>query len=282
MRQFAKFARIYKTTILDKGYKKVISDPVKVEIFRGPKSLQVPLQLSRIVPKGQKYTFATDATLWLNDEHQYISLITRTKDSEPQAIEKCKDEIDQVITSLSTIYKPAIFSDPVYSGWIRENDNDALMSSTWVTAADKLDIDEKDLTTRLKNIKKQLSSDPDLKERFRLMSRFYAKAVILNPSEEQFLFLWTVLEVYPMKNTTNIKPISEYLATILGKPATEVKEKLGIGRLFQVRSDLVHNGRLNIDPQDLGAVFSKLEEICLEVIRTLSGLPYGKTLDKYF
>ena len=78
------------------------------------------------------------------------------------------------------------------------------------------------------------------------MSRFFAKSLAYAPSEEKLLFLWTVLEIYPMTNTTDIRPISELLGKILGRTSEIVKEKLGIGRLFGVRSDLVHNGRLAI------------------------------------
>lgn len=85
-----------------------------------------------------------------------------------------------------------------------------------------------------------------------------------------------------MRDTSNIKPISEYFARILGKPVEEIKEKLGIGRLFGLRSDLVHNGKLSIAPKDFDQVFGKLTWMCLEVLRTMSGRSYGKTLDKYF
>ena len=59
------------------------------------------------------------------------------------------------------------------------------------------------------------SSDPDLQRRLGLMARFFSKAVALDPSEEKFLFLWTTLEVFPMKDTTNIGPISDYLGQIV-------------------------------------------------------------------
>lgn len=202
--KYAKFARIYKTTILSDSYKKVISDPVKIEIFRGPKSYQVPFQLSRVIPLSHNYPIARDAILSLNSEHQYIALITRTKiTTGSPTSESCKDEIDQVITYLSAIYNPFIFSDHVYSGWIRENENDGFVASALVTPAEKLDIDENNLTASLKNIRKQLAANPDMNDRFRLMSRFWSKAVVQNPTEEQFLFLWTILEVYP--NERHIK-----------------------------------------------------------------------------
>jgi hypothetical protein len=85
-----------------------------------------------------------------------------------------------------------------------------------------------------------------------------------------------------MTDTTNIRPISELLAQILGRPEQDVKGKLGIGKLFGLRSDLVHNGKLALSREELGEVIQNLESICVEVLRRVSGEPYKGSLDKYF
>jgi hypothetical protein len=114
------------------------------------------------------------------------------------------------------------------------------------------------------------------------MARFFSKAVALDPSEEKFLFLWTVLEVFPMKDTTNVGPIGEYLGQMLGRPSAEVKDKLQIGRTFGLRSNLVHNGKLSLTPEELGKLIQRLEDICVEILRSMSGQSYGGLLDQYF
>jgi len=101
------------------------------------------------------------------------------------------------------------------------------------------------------------------------------------PSEEVFLFLWTILEIFPMRDTTDIRPIGEFLGHLTGRSASEVKAKLGIGRLFGMRSDLVHNGSLGIDDRELGPTIGRLEDICGTILQNLIGLPYGGNLDPY-
>ncbi len=101
------------------------------------------------------------------------------------------------------------------------------------------------------------------------------------PGEGKFIWLWTILEIFPLKNRTNIKPISELLAAITGQQSQRVKEKLDIGRLYGHRCNLVHNGKLNIDIKEMGEVFRKLENIIYEILRKMSGLPYSGSLDIY-
>lgn len=85
-----------------------------------------------------------------------------------------------------------------------------------------------------------------------------------------------------MKDTTNIRPISELLARVAGRSTDEVKRKLDLGRLYSMRSALVHNGTLGVELEQLGPIMGKLEDICFEVIRSLVGLSYTGALDKYF
>ena len=114
------------------------------------------------------------------------------------------------------------------------------------------------------------------------MAWFFSKALTLEPSEEKLVLLWTVLEIFPMKDTTDIRPISEYLSPIVGQPPDVVKETLSIGRLCGIRSELVHHGILPIAKDDMGELFGQLENICVEVMRALSNLPYRGTLTSYF
>jgi len=114
------------------------------------------------------------------------------------------------------------------------------------------------------------------------MARFLAKAAAYAPSEEKFVMLWTILEIFPMKDTTDIAPISTELARITGRSPKATKEQLGIGRLFGARSDIVHNGTLPIPHSKLGEPIDRLEAICLCLMRDLAGLPYNGSLEKYF
>jgi hypothetical protein len=89
-------------------------------------------------------------------------------------------------------------------------------------------------------------------------------------------------DLTPYSPTSDIRPISKYLADVVGFNPEEVKSKLDIGRLYRTRCDLVHHGQLKMEVKQIGEVFIKLENICREILRKMSGLPYSGTLDIYF
>jgi hypothetical protein len=113
------------------------------------------------------------------------------------------------------------------------------------------------------------------------MSKLFSRAVTIEPGEERFLWLWTVLEVFPMKDTSNIRPIGEHLSRTTGHPLAKLQDKLEIGRLFGARCSLVHDGKLPYSREELGRVQTKLEAIDVTVLRSLGGLPYAGQLDEY-
>jgi hypothetical protein len=129
------------------------------------------------------------------------------------------------------------------------------------------------------------------------MARFFSKALTYNLGEEKFILLWTALEVFPMKNTTNIAPISICLGNILDRNPDWVKDQLGIVHLYGARCALVHHGQFQIneinsftryDPineqvykyQESDTI-ARLEYIVREIIRYMCGLPYSGSLDQY-
>jgi hypothetical protein len=126
-----------------------------------------------------------------------------------------------------------------------------------------------------------VTGDSEIDGRFTLMSKLFARALGMEPGEERFLWLWTVLEVFPMKNTSNIQPIGDYLSRVTGRPTAEIKEKLKIGQLFGARSSLVHDGKLPYEPRELGPVLRRLEGIDSAIIRSLGGLPYSGELEEF-
>ena len=122
-----------------------------------------------------------------------------------------------------------------------------------------MSVDIEQVQKDVENFSRAMRSSPDLDTRFTLMSKLFSRALAIPPSEERFLWLWTVLEVFPMMNTTDIQPISEHLASVTGCRPDEVKERLGIGRLYGARCDLVHHGKLPFETAALGSVLDKLQ-----------------------
>lgn len=268
---------------------KIISDPVSIEFFTGPRSYHIPVRLSRILPSDKNTIFAAEGLLELEKDNHYIEFKARTKQKEPfYARKECEDEIDKIITMLSMIYKSDIFDKVIYDGWLSEKNK--FMVETCFKVTDPVSINEDNLLNILREIKRKHNKDIDINNRFKLMSRFYSKALQTDPlTEEKLIWLWTILEIFPMKNTTNIKPISDYLAEIIGGEAAIIKEKLNIGRLYALRCDLVHDGKLINDELNIndmfkncGPLFDKLENIVFEILRGMCGLEYSGSLEKYF
>lgn len=277
---FFKFLKIYETNLFQEPSLEIISDPVKIEILREAHSYKIPLQMSRMLPAGENHLITKDSKLTLNVGQCHIVFTARSKEKNPvKALKICEDEIDRLITILSTLYTPGIFDFLVYSGPLLE---DKPVFRQWVQFHEKILLDSEWLSDELSNIKRGQSTDPDKLDRFKLMSRFYSKSLSYDPSEEKFISLWTILEIYPMKDTSDIRPISDHLAEITDRRAEEVKNKLGIGRLYGHRCDLVHDGKLNLTIEEMGDIITKLENIVHEILRNMSGLPYNGSLDKYF
>jgi hypothetical protein len=191
----------------------------------------------------------------------------------------CEDRLDSALSQLSVIYNPALFTEQIYRGWLLEKDKGIM--EAWIQQINPISISS-DLADSLGEIGKVLAGEPEKHDRFSLMSRFFSKSLVFPPSEEKFLYLWTVLEIFPMKDTSNIAPISDYIGDLVSRTPSEVKEKLGIRHLYGSRCNLVHNGRLDIPISALGQVIGRLESICVEVLRSLCGLPYSGALEKYF
>ena len=268
---------------------KIVSDPVSIEFFTGPRSYHIPVRLARILPSDKNTILAAEGLLELEEDNHYIEFKARTKQKDPFCAKKeCEDEIDKIITMLSMIYKPDIFDKVIYSGWLSENNK--FMIDTCFKVTDPILVNEDNLSENLKTIKRKHNKDIDINNRFRLMSRFYSKALQTDLlTEEKFIWLWTILEIFPMKNTTNIKPIIDYLSEIIDREATNVKDKLNIGKLYAVRCDLVHDGKFineGLDINDMfksyGGLFDKLENIVYEILRGMCGLEYSGSLEKYF
>jgi hypothetical protein len=94
--------------------------------------------------------------------------------------------------------------------------------------------------------------------------------------------MWIVLEIYPMENLTNIRPIRELISNILGKDENTVEKHLQIGRIYGMRSKLVHHGDISVHASEFLVRLGCLSDICKVVINNLIGKPYQDELDIYF
>jgi len=279
MSKYFQYAAIYQTTLIRSWPAQAIVDPVKIEFFSGPRVFRVPVQTAMVLAEGNESAFSQSMDLLLK-ANKYIVITVRTEDKNPFTAKKfCEDNLDGTITNFSLLYDPGLFAQQVYRGWLLEEKKGVM--EAWVRIKKPFDI-RSDIGKTIQDMRDKRSIDTDVNKRYKLMSHFFVKSLPIPPSEEKFLYLWTMLEIFPMKDTTDIKPLCHYVANIVGRDSEVVKEQLGIGKLFGARSNLVHYGELTIPISELGEIMGKLESICIEVLRRMNDLEYSGSLEKYF
>jgi hypothetical protein len=86
-------------------------------------------------------------------------------------------------------------------------------------------------------------------------------------NEDSLLRYWLAIETLAMPNTTNIRPANQMLARAYGKTDREISDEIELGRILNLRSQIVHDGlRVTIDPRLLNfaaAVYADLLEATL-------------------
>lgn len=276
------FVAIYESTIL-RGYcQKIIRDPLKIELLPLLPREYVAGDFGELtIPTDQKETSLRPSQVTLAPVRQYIVLTARAPAGDLLAARLvCEEQVDRGMAVLAARLGTQIVARLLYRGWIASSAGGP--SDGWLRFADPVTVPVAGLDEEFDRISGYIEADPERRRRFALMARFFAKALPLAAGEEKFLFLWTVLEVFPMKDTTDIRPISEFLAARLARSVEHVKAALGIGRLCGMRSDLVHHGALGVAIGDLGEVVQRLETIAAEVMRGYAGVPYTGVLERYF
>jgi hypothetical protein len=142
-------------------------------------------------------------------------------------------------------------------------------------------LEQQRVAARLAEIQGHLLQNPQVVERLRLASRFYARSLLLPSGVERFLLQWTVLEVFPMAGTSHIQPLREWIAQRTGRSLALIEQKLTVGRIYGYRCDLVHDGRFVT-----GQARIKTEEILFhlasEAIASLCGRSYTNSLERFF
>lgn len=276
---FSRFLRLYWTDLIPDTVGTVIADPVRVEIFRGPRTYSTFAKSSpSVVRAGVERTIAIPHAITVPSDRVYIELIARTREDSGHR-EESENHINRVVTQMAALLSPQLFYDEVWSGWL--SDSSQLRGDMWIMQGDPVPFSASQLEKRLGAFRRALRTKGEADRRFTLMSRLFSRAVTLPPGDERFLALWTALEVFPMEDTSDIRPISTHLAQIVGLPASDIKKRLGIGRLFGARSTLVHDGVLPYDTTGLADAVKRLELIALVVVRALGGVPYAGELDEF-
>ncbi|HUE99891.1 MAG TPA: hypothetical protein VMN99_11595 [Anaerolineales bacterium] len=292
------FVAIYRTNFVKRGRAKLVFSSTKIEFVSSSRTYQIPIQKAFKFPDYEERTIVKATELKLDEGQTYVEIMTQTSLTDPQlAQDLCEKNVDNSATLLATIYGPYFLDSLVYRGWLIKDGWGILHSWIQPTNQPKINIREKGLSDMLNVANTKIGQGDDISARFPLMAKFFAKSLLYSMSEEKFLLLWTILEIYPMKSTSNIKPISDCLSKILNLDADTIKEKLEIGKLYGLRSSLVHDGIFDVDMETIekaydndvnlgrfrhkSEILGKLECIVHEVLRSICGLPYSGSLDRY-
>lgn len=110
--------------------------------------------------------------------------------------------------------------------------------------------------------------DARIRDRVRLASRWFEDATN-SMGLDRFLKCWFAIEILGMPDDTNIRPINEALARSYNLSLAEAAERFKIGRIFGLRSRVVHNGQVFV-PSDLLLLY--LEGLFWDISADLLGL----------
>lgn len=279
---FRHFVSIYRCDVVTSSPFVAALDNVKVELFREERTYR-PSEYRNLVAaavEGAVYCSPVHPPIKLDARSQHLVLTTRTRLERSEAQEGCESAIDRVVATLSAIFSPELFRTLLFRGWLRGPRGREL--GALFKGVRGVEIQGKGLARDYSAAVASIARTSLAGDRFALMSRFIAKGLAEPPNEEAYVWLWTALEVFPMVNTTDIKPISEFLSPYVGRAPAVVKEKLRIGWLFGMRSRLVHDGHLPLNPDERFSALARLEHVVRAVVRHASGLPYDRSFDSAF
>ena len=79
------------------------------------------------------------------------------------------------------------------------------------------------------------------RNRIRLSLRWF-QAALFDIGVDAYLKYWIAIETLAMPDTTNIRPVNEALSRIYGIPLEDASQRYQIGRLFDLRGRIVHQG----------------------------------------
>lgn len=103
-------------------------------------------------------------------------------------------------------------------------------------------VSSEQISTLQKMVEIFLQKDSEIQNRLSLSLRWFMKSS--EDITDSFLYLWVAIETLAMPNIPNIKPIKQTLAKIYNLSSEQEIGRFHIGRLFNLRSNIVHNGKI--------------------------------------
>ncbi len=106
-------------------------------------------------------------------------------------------------------------------------------------------------------------------------------------SEEKFVKLWTILEIFPLETVPGqpmeLSKLYDLLKSVAGISQNQINKKLKIhSEIFDnYRSKIVHTGTIEFSEVELKDTTAKLDAVVRVVIRRLLGLNYDNELSDF-
>lgn len=115
------------------------------------------------------------------------------------------------------------------------------------------------------------------RNRIRLSLRWF-QAAIYDIGVNAFLKYWIAIETLAMPDTTNIRPINELLSRIYGLEMESVVQRFKIGRVFNLRGKIVHQGE---QIPIRGDLLDYLEAVYSDILFAVIDQPSEKKADNF-
>jgi hypothetical protein len=163
----------------------------------------------------------------------------------------------------------------------------ASLSVVFTTPVDETPAVNREGTDLVSKALEKLSSlDGSMQNRIRLALRWYQRSLgddrLVRNSEEgevdDFINCWLALETLAMEGTTNVAPIKRMLAEVHGLNSQRTGELFPIGRIQNIRGDILHQGRIEGQKSGLTRFLS---DIFVDLLLHLLDLPSGQNTSKY-
>lgn len=275
-----KFLYIYETDIVAPGIHFCLGD-VKIETFSNERQFSIAANIQRVALLGKDTILSQSTILKSDSSHTTVLLTARTK--EPNifdARKKCVESLDSAVALMGNIYHPTIFDKRLYTGWDYSNPSNVIAETSVFLTDTVYQLD----SVVINSTYEALGSGED---KFKKMSKLYAQAASMPISEEKFVKLWTILEIFPLETTPGqsmeLSKLYELLKSIAGISQNKINKKLKIhSEIYdKYRSKIVHTGSIEFSEIELKDTTAKLDAVVRAVMRHLLGLDYNDELSGF-
>jgi len=174
--------------------------------------------------------------------------ITPIDNDSNKNIEEAKQRIEVVATIGVILFGTHLIYEHLFENVYKiEKNGKETISSFFDTLKSVIPFDEISISNNdlidYETIGNKLNTlDSNKKAKICLAARWHYKGLKETHPVDEFLCYWIALEILAMPDTTNIRPIAQRLAKIYNLTEKELRERLSLGRLFDFRSKIVHEG----------------------------------------